>query len=189
MKNLRNVSALGCVLIVFTIATPGLGVEENGLLTPEDVSYEATDRENGPALSSSLDDSSSWASYNQWMCFDVSQIRIETSNVKFASGWKPWPQFSVETSGQRFVFSPETERELDASLISSSWKTLVSKTRNICLYAAFLQCLDRENMSESESLWILEGFKTESGYWRMADEISSQDGTQESSDEDEIVTE
>lgn len=165
MKHSRIVS-FACLLAVFLISSaPIQGVENGGLLTKDDLSHELEDRDNGPALSSAIDDPNPWATYNQWMCFDASLIRIEKVGVKFDKSWKSWPQITIATAGQEFDFSPATDRDMNAATILKVWESLLENSREVCLYAAFLQYLDIDERKIPISLWVLEDVKAESGYW------------------------
>lgn len=161
------------------------GLEEQGLLTLEDLSHEENDRQNGPALSSSPDDPNPWSSNNQWMCFDANQVQIDTIEIKPGTHWIPWPQISVVASGQQFDFSPETDLEINTEEVIEEWRSLFTQARGVCFYAAFLQYLDTEESQQPETLWVLEEFKTNNGYWHSTDATQKDPDSPESDEEED----
>ncbi|MBI3557922.1 MAG: hypothetical protein HY074_16795 [Deltaproteobacteria bacterium] len=185
MNNLRNASSGGLALLFFICTmTQSLGLEEASLLTSKDIAHEIRDRRDGPALSSAVDDPNPWETYNQWMCFETKAARIESVGVRTSGDWKPWPQISITTSEQTFVFSPSTDREVDTDLILESWKNLFDRSERVCLYAAYLQNLDPVDSVNPEALWILEDMKTETGYWH-SEEVTSDQTSLSQDDESE----
>ncbi len=148
-------------------------LDVNPLLSPEDLIHEKNDREQGPALSSATNDPKQWETYNQWMCFDTSQIQLDSIDIKSDANWRPWPQITVTTVGQRFNISPETDLNINTEETLKNWRALLNDSKEICLYAAFLQYLDEDEMPDS--LWVLEDVKTENGYWHVNDSIFNED--------------
>lgn len=172
MKHSRTANLFAITALAILAASTSIkGYDRSDLLTADDLNQEATDRARGPALSSALDDPRPWATYNQWMCFNAAQARVESIQIRNSSAWKPWPQLEVHTLGQLFEFSPEIDLDLDTLSVIETWTGLAKATREICFYAAFLQYLDlEENNNLPTSLWVLEDIKTENGYWHIADE-------------------
>lgn len=180
MKLCGNVKYLILAVGFFLSASvPIQGVEERNILSPRDLEQEKSDRQRGPALSSAVDDPNPWATFNQWMCFDAHQVEIKPIEIKI-DDWKPWPQFTVTTAGQKFDLSPETDLDLNTEQVLNEWEKLVLGSQEICFYAAFLQYIDEDI---SYSLWVLEDIKTQNGYWRVNDVISEQSILETENDE------
>ncbi len=162
------------------------GLEHDPLLDTSDLAREERDHLRGPALSSVLDDPNPWESYNQWMCFDSTQVQVETAEIDMDGGWVPWPQLRVEALGQTFLISPEVDLPVDAAKELEEWRRELRGSREVCLYAAFLEYSDSspDSVADRESLWILQRLKTENGYWDVPQYGDDDDDRVDSPDTD-----
>lgn len=165
-----RVAGLGILLSIF----PGSisGSEFGALLDAADIVLEHQDRMRGPALSSAIHDPKPWASYNHWACFDSRQVQVETSNIWLHNEWTPWPGLRFEIPGQILLFSPETDLPLEAATVAGAWREILQNSREVCIYAAFLQRFPAAKGAKRgtpESLWVLQKIKTENGSWSPPD--------------------
>jgi len=173
MKRSKSVShALLVLLLGLGISGPTKGLEGTDLLTKEDLAHEEADRVRGPALSSAIDDPNPWETYNQWMCFESSQVELESVGIKYDHEWSQMPQLAVTTLGQRFDISPDADQRFEADRVIETWRHLFDGSRDVCFFAAFLQYLDSDEDGRPRSLWILKSIKTGNGYWHVNSETS-----------------
>ena len=166
MKLYKNVKLWFFVIFIFLFTGLLNGFEGSALLTQEDLLIEEIDQANGPAISSAADDSDAWSSFNQWMCFDISNVKIEVIQIMVGQEWKEWPQLYIKSHGMNYQFSLDIDHEINAKQVVQEWEEKIKGTHEICLYAAFLQYVTSED-NIVEGLWMLEKFKTDNGYWNL----------------------
>jgi hypothetical protein len=167
MNDLRTIkSNLICFVIlgVFLLPISMHGEGHSRLLSNEDLFLEYKDRELGPELSSGISDPNPWESYNQWMCFNASQVHLTQVKVKYEGKDKTMPQLEVSLLGHSFEISLSADTEYDNDLIFEMWQNLLKESKEVCAYAAYLTHLNLEGELPT-SLWIISRLKSESGLW------------------------
>ena len=147
------------------------GVYFYDFLSFEDLEREHFDRKSTPALSSSLDESPYWESFNEWHCYSTKNIRFECTELDY--GLMHVPTIRIADSSDLYDYSMDPEPDLDCEEILGEWKNLMEGERSFCVHAAYLQNLPYESY-EAEgirhwSLWILEDIKTSKGYWKSVE--------------------
>lgn len=153
--------------------------EGSSILNVVDLALEKSDHKRGPALHGPHD-VNYWESYNQWMCFNPDQVQFESVGIKY-DVWKQMPQATVSALGQVFEVSPSADLKFDTPKVLDQWLALLNGSKQICLYAAFLQSMD-SNEGRLDSLWILNRIKTENGTWTV-DDNTLNDNIQEEKNE------
>jgi hypothetical protein len=93
----------------------------------DDHDYERTciDASQGPALSSPLDGSPHWASYNQRLCFPNENVDIECMEAEYGE-IRRVPALHVTSSSHYYEFSMDPEPAPDCDAIIAHWKALLA---------------------------------------------------------------
>ncbi|MGZ3709705.1 MAG: hypothetical protein ACXWP5_11550 [Bdellovibrionota bacterium] len=138
------------------------------LLSGEDYAQEESDRTDGHALSSALDDENPWESFNKWQCFPADSAEITCATAEY-NGPKDVPILTVSYGTHHYEFSMDPEPEPDCAKVSAKWKNLLENQSSFCTYAAFLQYSEDASGTpdKDESVWIINQLKTGKGYWKF----------------------
>ncbi len=150
---------------IFALAVANLSMTRDypeSLLADLDRQLE-TDQER-PALSSGLRADPYWERFNKWQCFDNSTVSVQCVGHLLdpdnSEEETLIPSIRVELDGEAFDFDQEDARKGDCPLTLRKWAHLLEGEKYVCVYAAYLQEIDKNN-----SYWILNQFKTSKGYW------------------------
>jgi len=141
------------------------------LLTDIDYEQEAEDRNEGPALSSAIDQEPHWESFNYWQCYSTQAIRFECSELDYGKTFVP--TLRVLDRNHLYDFSLDPEPNLNCEETLKRWAEILDKQISFCVYAAYLQELPAESYANEGvsrwSLWIVDQLKS-NGYWKYRTE-------------------
>jgi hypothetical protein len=173
MKN-RILKTVNCLILGVAILIPcnSQGFLYHGPLTKEDLAIQVTDRENGPVLSSSIEDPNRWESFNQWICFPSKDLKVLKVEIEYDGRTKSIPQIDGEKSGHLFQISLDGDMDGNFEHMFEKWRQIVRASREVCVYAAFLQEGPMIGQLTS-SLWIIDRIKGDGGQWTLDEEQSS----------------
>jgi hypothetical protein len=133
----------------------------SSLLTEEDRGIEWTSREEGPALSSSLNAKEKWESYNEWRCFPIRAIELTCNEIDAGDGdWRKSPMIIATIEHRHFEYDLDPTTPWDCEFTLNEWREVIGDSAEICLFAARLQPLD-----DGGSLWVLDRIKSERSSW------------------------
>jgi hypothetical protein len=161
------------------------------LLNFEDQEMEAAAHGEIPALSSGLNVTNQWESFNTWLCFSTETVQPECSELD--NGALHVPTLRIRQGSTLYDFSLDPEPSLNCEQILEKWISLIQNQRSFCVYAAQLQIYPN-NPFESDGieewqLWIVDQIKTHNGYWKREDPEKNDQTTVEqaiSADTDDI---
>lgn len=135
------------------------------LLSEVDLDFQEIDINYGSALSSGLQSSSHWESYNQWQCFNLEMVKFDC--VDYDHGTLV-PSIRVESEGEIFLFDAHVEDRLDCEQTLARWRDLAADGREICIYAANMPDVELGlDQNKPQSLWYISRVKGSGGYWNL----------------------
>lgn len=97
-------------------------------------------------------------SYNEWQCFDASEVQLLLAEIDY-NGWRQIPSINVKSMS----FDIDPDINWDVEKISNYWSDLITGSRSICIFGAYLPNDDDKNSS-----WYIQKIKTQNGYWDRA---------------------
>lgn len=155
------------------------------LLSIDDQEKEVADHDGTPALSSPLNETPQWKSFNTWNCFETNNISLELTEID--EGSMKVPTLLISSDRIQYEFSLDPEPDLDSERILRRWAELLDGQASFCVYAAFLPDLDATPAGAPKSenqAWVVNQLKTGRGTWSYEDDIiENQDVSRESDDE------
>lgn len=138
------------------------------LLSEDDLDFQEIDNNYGSALSSGLQSSNHWESYNQWQCFNLEMVKFDC--VDYDNGTLV-PSIRVESQKEVILFDTHVEDRLDCEQTLSRWKNLAAGGREVCIFAAHMPDVDLGlDEGRPQSLWYINRLKTVGGYWKLFEE-------------------
>ncbi len=143
------------------------------LLTEADLLLQIEDRSDGPALQSGSHERVKWKSYNQWLCFDTSDVIVTNVSILYGNRFKKIPQIKAKALAHTFEISLSVDRQDNEGDIFNKWKELLLNSKQVCAYAAHLPKVDPAEEWKS-SIWIIQSLKTYNGYWNDIDIAESE---------------
>lgn len=121
---------------------------------------------NAPALSIPSKDGSWIYSYNKWICFPAEFLEISKSKVNY-DGWKELPNLNTTFNNENIlIFDLDHDENWDTNSILLHWSEELSKSQDVCIFAAYLES------NENEHIYFIEKIKFENSYWNRSEELN-----------------
>lgn len=138
------------------------------LLSENDLEFQRIDNASAVALGSELTSEHQWGSYNQWQCFNMSQIELTCADYDHGT---LVPSIRVATEREIFLFDVHVEDRLDCEQTLSAWRKLLVGGIEACIFAAHMPDIDLDLDGElPQSLWYINRLKGVGGYWNLFEE-------------------
>jgi len=155
-------------LILFAVCASAFAFNYGHLLSEDDMEFQLLDNANGVALGSALKSEQPWESYNQWQCFDMSQVELVCADYDHGT---LVPSISVATESEVFIFDTYVEDGLDCEQTLSAWRQLLAGGIEACIFAAHMPDVDLDSDGgRPQSLWYIKRLKGVGGYWNLFEE-------------------
>lgn len=155
MKKIILIILLG---ICFTLS--GEAQLEDNILSQQDIDMQMEGYSWGPALSSSPEDPNAWEAYNEWRCFATEEIHLSCSIYDVST---EVAGMQIYSEGMNYFYDLPVESNLNCYETLLTWRDLIGKSLQVCIFAAQLPGA----IAESGSLWYIQKIKTEYGYWNL----------------------
>ena len=138
------------------------------LLNENDMEFQRIDNANGVALGSELKSEHPWGSYNEWMCFPMSQVELTCADYDHGT---LVPSITVTTDNEIFLFDTYVENRLDCDETLSAWRQLLAGGSESCIFAAHMPDVALGSIgNRPQSLWYINRLKGSGGYWNLFEE-------------------
>ncbi|MBC7712804.1 MAG: hypothetical protein H7177_05670 [Rhizobacter sp.] len=152
------------LLLFFSTTSFSVRDESYSLLSSDDFQMAELENES-PAIRIPIKTNQWINSYNKWFCFSRNEVSIETIEVDY-NGPKQIPALSISLDNHKnLMFELDHDESWNTPDIINSWESSLDASKNVCIYAAFMQ--DFEN----ESTFYIEKIKFENQYWSRSQTI------------------
>ncbi len=167
MKHFKAALILASSILCLSMTT----ANHYDLLNDDDLEMQKAAQVGAPALSSAVNETPHWESFNAWQCFSTENIQPECSELD--DGAIRVPTLRIHEGTILYDFSLDPEPGLNCEQTLSKWVALLESQRSLCIFAAHLQNYP-DNPFQSEGveqwqLWIVNQIKSYNGYWYSAE--------------------
>lgn len=146
-----------------------------GILSPEDQRLELTQEE--PVLESTPGEMPHWQSFNRWLCFPTTTLKVGCFDEKSDARWETsdpekredrgfYSVMHLDHAGMLYRFeSPEWTIPERCNEEAARIRELIKDQEGICVFAAYLPTIEHPEPSaeDEEQTWVYYGLKTKSG--------------------------
>ncbi len=160
------------ILIIICLLISSFGLQGSSifnLLSEEDIALQVHDS-NRWALHSDYTQPKQWATYSEWLCFDVKNIEVEKSEIYYDNEWRALPYLIVSTPFHEYEFHISPIYEYNFEELNAKWHDLLIGAKSACFYTAHFPQEDLN--SDTYSNWVIFKLKTVNGYWEEEHELS-----------------